>query len=1068
MGQVVTKVACTEYQVAWLYSDGIARSFVFNSKSGHVEITGFKIGGRKAVDISTGFNRITILDDQGYIWLTDGGQATATRWNKDATGAAFNGNVSIYGYFYTYLSIRTDGSIWYWGGDDYKFYGGNAINVPMRLPQPAGVKFVKLATGNSLLGLTSTGDVYEWDKGSTRYTKVNLPRPASDIAASHMAFNVAVIPDNIAASTMGYPYAWGSESPYWGGDGTNYPLTNPQALKTMWKMPAPIKKITANQNVIHFIDANGDLYGIGDNPNGEIGNGEELVNHAEKYPTPYAWSWIKYEMLTGAPPIHVSPGTKFKDIFTGNTFAFYHYALDVNDKLYFWGRNKSFVGGDGAVNNQEADYPNAMDVLTPSLRDPLKVKPTETVGYNFKKYTLKGTPKQKVAIGGVAVLSATATPTTLSAGGKKNYGYSITKYKWSKVSGPSAHSITLPGSLITPVTGLENGTYVFAIQTTDNNTGTITAYDTVVVGSGVGLDEVAVNAGADISITQPASSVTLTGAAQGGSGGGSTSGSSISSYQWSQVSGPSNATFANSKAAQTMASGLVVGTYVFKLTVANKSGQTGSDQVTVTVNQVTGSFAVNAGPDQTVTLPTNNIKLTGVVATITGGQALSLCKWTQVSGPSNAVITNGGTFAPTFGGLVQGSYVFKVTLLSVLGLSVSDQVTVTVKSSPSPALTVYAGEDQTITLPVSRLDLTPYVQVSNSTIKSYLWTQVSGPSSAFFANSRSAQTAVTGLKAGAYVFKLTVTGSTGLTASDQVTVTVKPGAAPTITVYAGADQTITWPSRSLLDGYVEATNSSVKSYQWLQISGPSIAYFLNSKTAQTQAVGLVAGTYVFRLTATGSTGLTASDQLSVTVKPGTPPTLTVDAGDDQTIVLPARGLLTGAGKSTNNAITGYQWTQVSGPSTAFFANSKATQTEISGLKAGKYVFKLTATGSADLTASDMVTVTAKTATAARSMVSGEASALSLGDSVADRSLLLYPNPVPADQQLAVEGQGWNAGTVKFMIYDLGGRLVKQVVLENQFSYFRQYIPAAGLTKGTYMLSIQAEGQKPRTLRFVVQ
>ena len=314
-GQVVTKVACTEYQAAWLYSDGVARSFIFNTTSGHVECTGFQIGGRTAVDISTGFNRITILDDQGYVWINDGGKATATRWNTDATGAAFNGNVSIYGYFYTYLSIRSDGSIWYWGGDDYKFYGGTAVSLPTKLPQPAGVKFVKLATGNSILGLTSTGDVYEWDKGSTVYRKVSLPRPATDIAASQMAFNVAVVPDNIATSTMGYPYAWGSESPYWGGDGTNYPLTNPQPLKTLWQMTAPIQKITANQNVIHYIDANGDLYGIGDNPNGEIGNGQELVNHADKYPTPYAWSWIKYEMLTGAPAIHIKAGTKFKDIF---------------------------------------------------------------------------------------------------------------------------------------------------------------------------------------------------------------------------------------------------------------------------------------------------------------------------------------------------------------------------------------------------------------------------------------------------------------------------------------------------------------------------------------------------------------------------------------------------------------------------------------------------------------------------------------------------------------------------------------------------------------------------------
>src|SRR5262249_21342798 len=148
--------------------------------------------------------------------------------------------------------------------------------------------------------------------------------------------------------------------------------------KTVWGMSSPIKEITANSNVISYIDSLGNLYGIGDNASGEIGNGQELVNHAELYATPYGWSWNKYGLMTPA-PVHVAAGTKFKKLFTGISFAFYHYALDENDSLYFWGRNKSFVGGDGAYNNNEADYPNALDILTPSLRTPLRLTPDSVV-----------------------------------------------------------------------------------------------------------------------------------------------------------------------------------------------------------------------------------------------------------------------------------------------------------------------------------------------------------------------------------------------------------------------------------------------------------------------------------------------------------------------------------------------------------------------------------------------------------------------------------------------------------------------------------------------------------------
>src|SRR6186713_3380112 len=126
-GPVVTKVACTEYQAAWMYSDGKVRSFIWNAKTGHVEFTPFDIGARKAVDVSTGFNRITILDDQGYVWLNKAGIDSCVRWDTDTTGAAMNDVNSIYGYFYTYLFIHKDGSIWYAGGDDYKFFGGTFL-----------------------------------------------------------------------------------------------------------------------------------------------------------------------------------------------------------------------------------------------------------------------------------------------------------------------------------------------------------------------------------------------------------------------------------------------------------------------------------------------------------------------------------------------------------------------------------------------------------------------------------------------------------------------------------------------------------------------------------------------------------------------------------------------------------------------------------------------------------------------------------------------------------------------------------------------------------------------------
>src|SRR6185312_4727022 len=84
------------------------------------------------------------------------------------------------------------------------------------------------------------------------------------------------------------------------------------------------------------------------------------------------------------------------------------------------------------------------------------------------------------------------------------------------------------------------------------------------------------NAGTDQTITLPTSQVTLTGS-------GTDSDGSIGSYSWSKVSG-GTATITSASSATTTVTGLAAGVYVFRLTVTDNSGATGTDDVQVTVN----------------------------------------------------------------------------------------------------------------------------------------------------------------------------------------------------------------------------------------------------------------------------------------------------------------------------------------------------------------------------------------------------------------------------------------------------------------------------------------------------
>ena len=85
------------------------------------------------------------------------------------------------------------------------------------------------------------------------------------------------------------------------------------------------------------------------------------------------------------------------------------------------------------------------------------------------------------------------------------------------------------------------------------------------------------NAGVDSVITLPVSSITLTGSGTDADG-------TISSYAWSVLSGPSGSTFSAASAARTSVNGLVAGTYVFRLTLTDNTGDTASNDVQVVVN----------------------------------------------------------------------------------------------------------------------------------------------------------------------------------------------------------------------------------------------------------------------------------------------------------------------------------------------------------------------------------------------------------------------------------------------------------------------------------------------------
>lgn len=268
--------------------------------------------------------------------------------------------------------------------------------------------------------------------------------------------------------------------------------------------------------------------------------------------------------------------------------------------------------------------------------------------------------------------SVTTSSVNLSGSGMDAEG--AVTYQWSKASGGGA-IIAASGSRTTAVTGLATGTYKFVLKVTD--AGGLAATDTmqVIVTIAAPTNQTPkANAGPDLNITLPANTVNLLGS-------GSDVDGTISSYSWAFVSGPSTYSIASPGSAQTAINNLGQGQYMFMLTVTDNSGATATDNVSVTVNPATIPPVSHppiskAGNDITIFVPKSSAQMNGLAADYDGPVTI---KWTQVSGPSAAIISNPTTVSTTMSGLIQGYYDFRQTVTDNAGNVVYDDVIVTVK-----------------------------------------------------------------------------------------------------------------------------------------------------------------------------------------------------------------------------------------------------------------------------------------------------------------------------------------------------------------------------------------------------
>jgi hypothetical protein len=184
----------------------------------------------------------------------------------------------------------------------------------------------------------------------------------------------------------------------------------------------------------------------------------------------------------------------------------------------------------------------------------------------------------------------------------------------------------------------------------------------------------------------------------------------------------------------------------------------------------------NAGVDQYIPLDgfgafiTKSTTLIGVESDADG--TVASVQWIVIAGPENSLLGSPTNDTTTFAGLISGTYTVRFIVTDNDGATNFHDVNITV-------LTVYAGADQTTSLPTNSVALVATcLNVADTT--NVLWTVISSPAGGYsFTQDGQLSTTFGGLVEGTYVVEVTVTWSIGgntYSAKDRLNVAVLPAA----------------------------------------------------------------------------------------------------------------------------------------------------------------------------------------------------------------------------------------------------------------------------------------------------
>jgi gliding motility-associated-like protein len=239
-----------------------------------------------------------------------------------------------------------------------------------------------------------------------------------------------------------------------------------------------------------------------------------------------------------------------------------------------------------------------------------------------------------------------------------------------------------------------------------------------------------------------------------------------------------------------------------------------------------------------------------------------------------------------------------------------------------------AGDSQIVCATSVQLNANDPIQIQATAQGS--WSQVSGPTSAFFANPTLSNTTVTNLLSGVYTFKWKITNGNCITDSSQVEIYVSQQPLAQVP----PDFSVCNADSIVLIGNNPLTFSAQAFGSWTLISGNPAANILNPIDSVTTINSLQPGVYFFQWKV--SNGICPADSQTVRVENFASP---IALAPNDVIVCGNSYILEGNDPlQIQNTATG-QWSIISGNIGAQISNSSLFNSVVSNLIPGTYILQ---------------------------------------------------------------------------------------------------------------------------------